>query len=184
VKAACARLTRANVVLAQLEVPLACVVAALEWGRQTGAQTILDPAPAMPLGGEILALVDVVRPNAREAEVLTGIHVDDRDSARDAAKALLQRGAKTAIVQAGDDGNLLVTREAEHWLAKLPVQSVDATGAGDAFVGALATYLAKGRSLIEAFTLANAAAALATTAFGAQAPVITEDQLHSLLARS
>jgi sugar/nucleoside kinase (ribokinase family) len=61
--------------------------------------------------------------------------------------------------------------------------SVDATGAGDAFAGTLAAGLAKGRTLIEAGTFANAAAALATTEFGAQQPAFTEGDLLALLNR-
>ena len=69
---------------------------------------ILDPAPATPLPDDVLALVDVIRPNRKEAEALTGIEVHDRDSARRAAHALLRRGVRVAGVEAGSEGNLLV----------------------------------------------------------------------------
>jgi ribokinase len=128
-----------------------------------------------------LRLVDVIRPNAAEAETLTGITVSDRESAREAAHVLLGRGVRAVAVQAGEGGNLLVWQQGERWLPKLPVSTVDATGAGDAFAAALAVCLAEGASLEEAGTFANAAAALATMALGAQAGLPRREQVLQLL---
>ena len=183
VEAACKAIGGARVVLAQLEVPLECVVSVLRWGRRVGAQTILDPAPAMPLSDSVLTLLDVIRPNASEAETLTRIRVVDRDTARRAAHELLSRGARHAIVQAGSHGNLLVSRDVEQWLPRLKVDEIDATGAGDAFAGTLAACLARGDSMADASTLANAAAALETTALGVQTPRVSEDQLRAVAKR-
>lgn len=169
--------------LAQLEVPLDCVVSAFHWARRVGAQTILDPTPAMPLSESVVRLVDVIRPNATEADTLTGIRVADRDSARRAAQQLLSRGATHAIVQAGEHGNLVVSRDAEQWLPHLKVVAVDSTGAGDAFAGTLAACFARGDSMTDAAALANAAAALETTALGAQTPRGSEDQLRAIMER-
>ena len=171
------------VVLAQLEVPLECVEAAFKWARDVGARTVLDPAPPVQLRDDLLSLVDVVKPNAAEAELLTGIRVADRDSARKAARALLDRGVGAVAVAAGDEGNLLVWKGGEHWLPRLKVKAVDATGAGDAFAGTLALYLARGRPLVEAATFANAAAALKTTKLGAQPGLPREPELRQFLSR-
>jgi ribokinase len=168
VETACEQIGSARIVLVQLEIPLASAVAALKWGRVVGAQTVLDPAPAVPLSQDILKIVDVIKPNASEAEVITGVKSHDRASAGRAASALLQGGAGAVAVQAGDEGNLLVWPGGEHWLPGIPIRSVDATGAGDAFAGTLAFYLARGRSFIEAGKYANTAAALATRELGAQ----------------
>ena len=168
------------VVLAQLEVPLECVEAAFRWARAHGARTVLDPAPAIRLSGDFLALVDVLKPNAGEAEVLTGVRVVHRDAGRKAARKLLHAGVGAAVIQAGR-GNLVVWPEGEHWLQKIKVDAVDATGAGDALAGTLATYLARGRTLIEAATYANAAAALQTTKLGAQTGLPREEEILALL---
>jgi ribokinase len=181
VERSCATIAHARVVLAQLEVPLACVALAFDWGRAARAVTILDPAPAQRLSDEFLRKVDVIRPNRHEAEVLTGVHVDDRASAREAASRLIARGPGIAIVEAGHQGNLLVTRDRECWWPRHDVVSVDSTGAGDAFAGTLAACLARGRSVVEAATFANAAAAIATTEFGAQCPPVTETDLQDFL---
>ena len=92
-------IANARVVLLQLEVPLEAVEAAIRLARAAGARVVLDPAPARQLAEEVLQDVHVIRPNAAEAEVLTGIKVTDRASARKAAENLLRRGAGAA--QAG-----------------------------------------------------------------------------------
>lgn len=174
----------ATVVLAQLEVPLECVEAALRWAREIGAKTILDPAPAIPLADNLLAIVDVLKPNGAEAGVLTGARVEDRQSARAAARKLMVRGVGAVAIAAGDEGNLLVVSDGEHWMPRIKVDAVDATGAGDAFAGALATYLARGRSLVESAAFANAAAALETTKLGAQAGLPREEEIQALVDRT
>jgi len=163
------RVQSARVLLTQLEVPVPAVTLGLRLARAVGAKTVLDPAPAVPLSPDILQLVDVIRPNASEAETLTGVPVRDRSSAAAAARILLDRGVGAAIVQAGKAGDLLLTPGEERFLPRFSVESVDATGAGDAFAAALATGLAEGRPLTEAAELGSAAAALATTKLGAQA---------------
>ena len=117
---------------------------------------------------DLFPLLDVIKPDAKEAETLTSIHVTDRDSARAAARTLLQRGARAAVVQAGSQGDLVVWNGGERWLPRIPVKAVDATGAGDTLTAALAVALAEGRSLDEAGPFASAAAALKTTKLGAR----------------
>lgn len=114
----------------QLETPLETVHAAARAAHAAGAKFILDPAPARALPDDFLRLVDVIRPNSGEVHELTGIRVTDRASAGAAARMLIGRGVGAACVQAGDLGDLLVTRNEEVWLPRLPVDSVDATGAG------------------------------------------------------
>ena len=181
---ACDALGVPRVLLTQFELPLESVVAALRWARRSGARTVLDPAPAVSVSDEVLTLVDYLKPNAHEAEALTGIAVRDRASAARAARDLIARGVGTVAIQAGEEGNLFVWNEGEYFLKRLPVKSVDATGAGDAFAGALALQLARGRSLEDAARYANAAAAHATTLLGAQEGLPTEDDLRALLSRS
>jgi ribokinase len=128
VEAAAGTITAARVVMTQLEVPVATAVAALRLGRAAGA-TLLDPAPPAPLPDEAYSLVDVIKPNAREAKSLTGVDVRDRESARRAADVLLGRGARVVAVEAGDEGDLIVARGEEHFLPRLPAK-IDPTGPG------------------------------------------------------
>ncbi len=106
-----------------------------------------------------------------------------RRSAATAAQALLSRGVREVAIEAGDEGNLILTPDEEVWLERLPVRSVDSTGAGDAFVAALAVAFAERLPIAQAARLANAASAFATTRLGAQAGLPTRADLRELLER-
>ena len=184
VRSAAERIRAARAVVVQLELPMEVVAEALRIAHSAGVTTVLDPAPALPLSDEVYHLVDAIKPNAHEAESLTGIQVHDRDTARRAGKRLLERGVrKIAAVSAGEAGNLLLTADKEHWLPRIPVRSVDATGAGDAFTAALAVALIEGRPPGDAGRFASSAAALATTAAGAWAGMASRQQIADLLSR-
>jgi ribokinase len=173
-------LARAKVVLLQLEIPMATVEAAARLGRAAGARVVLDAGPAAPLTEELLRDVHVIRANGAEAEVLTGVRVEDAVSARRAAKNLLRRGVGAACVGT-PSGNLLVTAEHELWLPHIAVRAVDATGAGDALSAGLAVALAQGQPLDEAARLGHTAAALKTTKPGAQAGMPLRTEVQALL---
>jgi ribokinase len=182
IEAARARIALSELVLVGLEVPLAAVSAALRLGKAAGVKTLLDPAPALPLSEELLRLVDVISPNDSEAEVLTNVKVSDARSAAQCARVLLARGASAAIVRGGADGTLVATSTEQHVIPRHSVSSVDATGAGDAFMAALAVALGEGRSLVDAAVFANAAGAFSTTRVGAQAGLPRRNELAPLLA--
>ncbi len=173
----------ARVVLLQLEVPLEAVMLAAQLAYLAGRKVVLDPSLPISLPDELLDMVTLIKPNAREAEALTGVQVQDRNSAREAAKHLLKRGVDAVAVQAGEEGNLIVTSDDEYWFPIIPVQSIDATGAGDAFAAALAVALLEERSWQEAGAWASAAAALKTTKLGAQAGLPTRDQVFTLVTK-
>jgi ribokinase len=173
-----------SVLVMQLEVPVEAVLTAAQIAKKGGAKVILDPAPPRELPDDLYKLIDVIRPNSSEAEFLTGIRVKDRESARAAAKALLDRGVGAVAVQAGEEGDLLVWTGGERLLPRMVVKSIDATGAGDAFVAALAVAMSEGRTPTEAGPFASAAAAHATTHVGAQAGLPRRHELMQLIARA
>ncbi|HTO97370.1 MAG TPA: ribokinase [Myxococcales bacterium] len=185
--AACVRqaeeaLGATRMVLCQLGVPLEAVEEAFRIGRGARALAMLDPGPPAPVPDSLIAQLDVIRPNASEAQALTGIAVRDRGQARAAAQDLLRRGARIAAVQAGEHGDVLLSHDQELWLPRFEVERLDATGAGDAFASALAVCLAEGRPLEEAGPFASAAAALATTVLGAQASLPRREAVLALLS--
>jgi ribokinase len=156
-------LSSADVLLAQLEVPLDAVSAAVE---AAGGTVLLNPAPARSLPAELLARVDVLIPNRSELGVLAGAPEPTTiDEAAAMAKSLT--GPSAVVVTLGADGALVVADEVEH-VPAVPVDAVDATGAGDAFCGALADALARGSSLLAATRWAVRVAAVSTTQRGAQ----------------
>lgn len=173
----------ARVLLTQLEVPIEALRLAARLAHEAGVKIVLDPSPPKSLPDELIRLVSVIKPNASEAEALTGVASRDRESARQAAKQLLERGVGAVAVQAGGEGNLIVTPEQEYWFPLIPVQGIDATGAGDAFAAALAVGLLEDRPWPEIGSLASSAAALKTTKLGAQAGLPTRDQVSELLEK-
>jgi ribokinase len=174
-------IAEAKVVSTQLEISQEAAKMVLQLGREAGACTLFDPAPAASVTSALFSLVDVIKPDAKEAQTLTGIAVEDQDSAREAARYLLQRGVRIVAIQAGALGNLLIWREGEKWLPRIAVPAVDTTGAGDAFAAALAVALAEGQSLEKAGPFASAAAALTTTKLGARPSLPHREKVLKLL---
>ena len=180
-RSAASVIKQARVLLVQFEVPMSTVLAAARIAHGAGVRIVLDPAPATKPPAALLKLIDVIRPNSSEAEALTGIKVADVKSARQAARKLLERGVKTAAIQAGSAGDLIVWRDGECKVPRLKVETVDATGAGDAFAAGFSVALAEGRSYAEAGAFANAAAALATTKIGAMPAMPRRRDVLSLM---
>lgn len=175
----------ASVVVCQLEVAAEVVAAALAEGRAAGALTILNPAPvAGPLSPDLLTLVDLVVVNEVEATVVVpgAGGRGPLDAAGAAGRALLAGGAGTAVVTLGARGALLVDPSGMTPVAPFPVRAVDATAAGDAFVGALAAALAEGESAPAAARRAAAAGALAATRLGAVPSLPDRSSVDGLLA--
>lgn len=150
---------RIRVVLAQLEIPLETALAAMRAGRQLGALTILNPAPAQPLSPGALAHVDVVTPNESEARVALGLAPDAEADEAQLAEELRRWGARWAVVTLGGRGALLADERGVRRFPAERVPVVDATGAGDAFNAALAVALAEGCPLDDAIAWANKAGA-------------------------
>ncbi len=163
-----ASLAWAQVVVCQLEVPLAVTQWALAGARQAGALTILNPAPVRDLDAAVLGLVDYLTPNEGETGHIDGSEVTDLASARGAAERLRARGAGTVIVTLGGQGALVCGADPPAHYPAFPVAVADTTAAGDAFNGALAAGLAAGGTLQQVLPHANAAAALACGIRGAQ----------------
>lgn len=183
VLAASSVISSADVVLCQLEVPLEATRAMLAVARSAGAVSIFNPAPAVPFPDDVLALADLCVPNETEASALTGLEVTTADQACAAANALRRRGARTVLVTLGAQGVVVVDGEGSLHLPAVPVEVVDSTGAGDAFIGALAVFLAEGLPLGSAARRACAAAALSVTRAGAQAALPSRAVLDAFVAK-
>ena len=159
----------AKILVCQLEIPPEVTLAALRMGRQAGVTTICNPAPARPeIAAEMYRVSDIFCPNESETEMLTGMPVHSDEEAEAAARELLARGASTVILTLGERGSLLVTSDHAELVPATPVKPVDTTGAGDAFVGSLAYFLAEGISLRESVSRANRVAAVSVQGAGTQ----------------
>jgi len=162
-------LSRAKVLLLQLEIPQPAVLAAARRARNAGAIVVLDPAPA-PENGLLEALwqeIDVLTPNESETFQLTGIRAETVEDAARAADILLAKGAKAALVKMGSRGVFWHDGTRSGYSAPFQVRPVDTVAAGDCFNAGLAFALAQGHTLEQAVRIASACGALATTHHGA-----------------
>jgi ribokinase len=183
VDAAEAVIAGTDVLLLQLETPLAAVTWAARAAHAHGRTVILNPAPACPLPQELLSLIDVLVPNESETALLTHLPVGDRAEIEAAAMALCELGVDTVVLTLGERGALLVGEGEKELIPAFEVTPVDTTAAGDAFVGGFAMALAEGRSLADAVRWGNAAGALATTRLGAQPSLPTRQTVEALMAQ-
>jgi ribokinase len=168
VEAAQGAVSSAGIVLMQLEVPIETVEAGARMARAQGAQVILNPAPAQALSDALLQDVSILTPNETEAQMLTGVAVQDEVGAQAAAEVLIKKGVDAVIITLGKAGAYVHAAEFQGMVAGFEVEPVDTTAAGDTFNGTLAVGLAEGMSLQQAVLFAHGAAALSVTKLGAQ----------------
>lgn len=165
-------LAGAEVTLVQLEISLDVVEATV---RAAGGLVVLNPAPARGLSRELLSGVDVLVPNRSELGFLAGapepVSVDE-------AVALARGLDRAVVVTLGADGAVVVQGDVVEHVPAVAVEAVDATGAGDAFCGALADGLARGESLVDATGWAVRVAGVSTTRWGAQGGMPTRADLR------
>ena len=166
----------ADVVLCQLEIPLATVEAAACLAERHGKPFLLNPAPAMPLPETLRARAALLTPNEHELASLSCATDGQwqRQLAAHPGRILMTRGADGAWY-AGPDGQL-------HQQPAFTVTAVDTTGAGDTFNGALAAFW--GMDLDKLAHLACAASALSVTRAGAQGGMPTREELDKFLAEN
>jgi ribokinase len=172
VDAAADVLRSADCIVLQLEIPLETVYYTLRFARQHGVRSILNPAPGQALDLAEVANADYVIPNETEAEALSGMPVRNLEEAQVCARGLEARGLRGVILTLGANGALCRGRH----FPPHKVQPVDTTGAGDAFIGSFATFLAGGASEAEAIAQANVYAALSTLGVGTQSSFVTREE--------
>ena len=162
-------LADASILLLQLEIPIASVLAAARLAHARGVVVILDPAPAQVLPAELYPLIDIITPNETEAAALVGFAVDDAAAAARAADVLHARGAVRVVLKRAQYGLFWSDGGERGHVPAFAVDVVDTVAAGDACNGALAAALAGGVPFAEALRWGAAGGALAVTRRGAQA---------------
>jgi ribokinase len=169
----------ANCLLVQMEIPLVSVQAAVQIAVKHHVPVVLNPAPATELPSALVEMVDYLTPNESEAAILAGEHSSENVINR-ASLLKLNLKMKNLIITLGDKGAMIVGNP-NVIIPAYSVKSVDSTGAGDAFNGALAVALARGDSLLDAVKYANAIAALTTTHSGAQSSLPKKEDVEAFL---
>ena len=183
-----AEISRFDLVLLQLEIPLAVNRAVARWAREAGVPVVLNPAPATELDDELLGLVTWLIPNEQEAAMETHLPLRSTpegfagEDLRAIAAALWTKGVEHVVITLGGQGSVVVE---EHGLQHVPCVAMphvaDPTAAGDSFVGALAVGLTLGLSQAQALTFASHTAALTVSRMGAMPSLPTLGEVKSLL---
>src|SRR6185312_14328134 len=179
-------LAKGDVAVSQFEIPQATIAAFFERARAAGATTILNPAPAIACSPELLDLADILILNETELGVLAHTELHDSDAPDrfiEAARRLPTASDKIICVTLGKRGVLALVGGEPSLIAGRVVKAVDTTGAGDCFVGALATQLANGRAIRDALDYANAAASICVQRMGAAPSMPTAAEVDEIRAK-
>ena len=171
-----------EIFLLQLEIPLDTVAEAVRRLRKMGKTILLDPAPAVPLPENVLSAVDFLTPNETELKAVTSGLPEDA-GIEERVRHLVGGSSRVVVHKRGADGAYIGTRDGIEHVPGFSVRAVDTTAAGDTFNAGLAAGLAMGWPLRDAVRLANAAGALAVTAYGAQEGMPSLEQAQALMAR-
>jgi ribokinase len=176
-----------DIAVSQFEIPLPSISAFFTRARAAGARTILNPAPAVKFGRELLDLVDVLILNETELGFLTGIELRDTDDYSrfvDTIRSLQGDEKRIVCVTLGKRGIVALIDGQPHTDHGRAVKAVDTTGAGDCFVGAVAAVLADGNNIQSAFGYANLAAAVCVQRMGAGPSMPTIAEVSAFLRSS
>ncbi len=173
-------IAEADVVLAQLEIPLDTVLYAVAVARRHGVRTILNPAPAPELPVGDLSDVDILTPNVTEAQAIAGWSHGDASTL---GAALLRNGVGAIVLTVGENGAHIIDGRGGRAVPTYPVDAVDTTGAGDAFSAALAVALGEGEPLDDAVAFACLAGAFSVQSLGTVPSYATRAELAALRRR-
>jgi ribokinase len=179
------RITSADILLLQLEVPMSTVIEAVRIANRAKVPVVLNPSPlrdGFPWGK---CALDTLIANAGEAQLIFGLRLDDLPGGLAKwQRALAQWRIERLIVTQGAKPTLCISARSCLKVPTLAVKPVDTVGAGDAFAGAFAARQAGGADTLRAIRYANCAGALATLKAGAQESipngVLTEKALEGL----
>jgi ribokinase len=183
VDAAAADLRQVDTIILQYEIPLETVYHTVRFARANKIRCIVNPAPAVPANLADLTGADYFIPNETEAEIITGRPVKTSEDAAAGATDLLQRGFQRVVITLGERGSLIARPTGHVHVPPFPMKSVDTTGAGDAFIGSFAVFLAEGMPEKDALARANLYAALSTTRVGTQKSFPTRADFEGEWAR-
>lgn len=171
----------ADVVLAQLEIPIQIALYALKKAKELGKITILNPAPAVKLLDYDLSFVDIVTPNETEARVTIGELPEVAMTHREVALKLLTTGCKKVIMTLGGDGVDIHTSTEQRHVDAYKIDVVDSNGAGDSFNASLSVALADNKSEEESVSYASAVAGLCCTKWETVPSYHTKEEVEKFI---
>ncbi|KRL63818.1 ribokinase [Lactobacillus psittaci] len=179
-------ISESDAVITQFETPLDVAIEAFKLAKKHAVVTILNPAPAIEnIPNELLKLTDLITPNETEAGVITGIEISDETSLKEASDKLHGLGIENVVITNGAKGSYLSTKKVEKMVPAFKVEAVDTTGAGDTFLGFLASQLETDFSNIEeAAIFASRASSIAVSRLGAQPSIPTFNEVKEAMGKN
>jgi ribokinase len=170
-------LDESDLVLLQLETPLATVGHVAEMASKRGKKVVLNPAPADQLPDSLFKNIYLITPNETEAELLTGVRATNPETAKKAANILKEKGVKVVIITMGSAGAFVLSDEFTGMVGAPKVEAVDTTAAGDTFNGALVVALSEEMPMQKAVEFACHAASISVTRIGAQSSIPSRKEI-------
>jgi ribokinase len=170
-----------DILIMQLEVPMDIVTYASDVAKQKGMTVILNPAPAVKLGQDLLCNVDIITPNETETEILTGIYPDSEVELALAVKDFYKYGIKNVVITMGSRGAIVTYGNNIVPIEARKVKAVDTTSAGDTYVGAIAVKLDMGVDIVTACKFASVASSITVTRAGAAQSIPTLDEVEKIM---
>jgi ribokinase len=151
-------------IVLQFEIPLETVYYTVRFATKNKIRCIVNPAPGQLIDAKELSNLDYFVPNESEAETISGL--------------------RHVIITLGANGSLFASNDGMEHIPAFPVQSVDSTGAGDAFIGSFAMFLGEGFAEREAVRRANLYAASSTMGIGTQKSFYDRERFDAEWARA
>jgi len=179
VEAARKEISKSKIMICQNEIPLNVTMKALSVAKEENVLTIFNPAPAPKetLTYSFFKLIDIFCPNESEAELLTGVVIEDVESAVSAGRVLIKKGVKKVLMTLGERGALIIQDTGFKHVKSEKVNAIDTTGAGDCFIGSFAHFLTQGCDEETAAKRACFVASLSVQKHGTQTSYPTHDDM-------
>lgn len=171
----------ADVVVMQYEIPMESVLFAARMTKKHGKKVFLNPAPVKQADPELFRFVDMMIPNEFEAQLLTGIFPEDKQTTEKAIRALLALGCRDALITLGKRGCAYTENGEIRFAGIYPTKVADTTAAGDSFIGGLCKSLCEGKTMTDAVSYASAVSAITVSRPGAAVSIPTAEEVAEFL---
>lgn len=171
----------ADLLMLQLEIPIETSMRAAEIAHKADVPVMLNPAPFSKLPDNFYKFIDIITPNEIEANQLTGMQIDNMETAKQVGKNILLLGPKIVVLTLGGRGAFYFDSKEEIQIPAFNVKTIDPTAAGDAFCAGFAVAFSQGQNATQAVRMGNAAGGLATTVLGAEPSLPKLNQVLDLL---
>lgn len=170
-----------SILITQLENNVDETTKVLKLAKEKEMFTILNPAPALKLDAYVYQYIDLLILNQTETQELTDIYPNNLHDMKEIYRVLSIHGIKTMIITLGKEGSVILSEDVVQKIEPHPVETIDTTGAGDSYIGAIAYGLSQGKSLVESAKLASLVSALCVTKYGAQRSMPDFDEIEAYL---